>query len=188
MLQKHRRLGFALAITMVCIGLLSACGSQPRQQKSRSTGKKTSEKTASAQSASTTSAQNYYTNTLYQNIFLQFQGSVAESQLAKEVKQNLSVLNTDTFSVSKAKASASHQATITVTEKGKTDPVVTFIFKMVGDVPSDGDECTGIQYSSIAKAVLVNNQDGAPTYYKIQNGKKTKVHAIESLTASVKKW
>lgn len=188
MLHKHRRLGFALAITVVCIGLLSACGSQPRQVKSHSSGKTESGKAASSQSASTASAQSYYTNTLYQNIFLQFQGSVAESQLAKEVKQNLSVLNTDTFSVSEAKASASHQATITITEKRKTDPMVTFIFKMAGDVPSDEDECTGIQYSSTAKAVLVDNQNGAPTYYKIQNGKKTKVHAIESLTASVKKW
>lgn len=166
---------------------LTACGGEAATQKSSQKASSSSSKTETAEAATPdTKGGGYEAKALYRNVFMQFQGAVAENQSVNDVKQSLSVI--ENITIGNETKTGDKTAELTVTEKDASDPTLTFIFAMDGDNPADGDTCTGIRYAHGDDAVLVTNKDGAPTYYTVTGNTKKKVTEIDRLTKAVAKW
>lgn len=173
-----------LAAVVVCAALaLTACGAA-QQSQTKKTAAKTKSQTETTQT--TESGAGYENSKLYQAVFMQFQGAVAENQSADEVTQSLALI--EDIAVGDETKTSEKNAELTVTQEDGDDLVLTFIFKMADDTPSDSDTCTGIRFAHGDQAVLVQNKNGAPTYYVIDGDSTQKVEEIGDLTDAVSTW
>lgn len=180
-----------IMMAVVVCGLaiaLAACGSETAEKSSKKARTSSSaSKTETAEAATPdTKGGGYESKALYQNVFMQFQGAVAENQSVSDVRKSLCVI--ENITVGNETKTGDKTAELTVTEKDASDPTLTFIFAMDTDNPADTDACTGIRYAHGDDAVLVTNKDGAPTYYTVTGNTKKKVTEIDRLTKAVAKW